>query len=69
MTQASPLRGDVLPWGRATGFLGACAVTLIGVARELEPEVVLGRAAGAGLALGLLACLVRWVVDRFLIPQ
>jgi hypothetical protein len=69
MQNASPDPDDGTPWGRAAGFLGACGVILIGVVCGLEPEVILVRAVGAGLATGLIAATARWAVYRFLISQ
>jgi hypothetical protein len=69
MVHAPPARDDGTPWGRAAGFLGGCAVTLIGVICGLEPEIILVRAVGAGLATGLIASTARWAVYRFLISQ
>ena len=46
---------DTRPWGRVFGLLSACLVTLVGVARNLDPLVILQRAAIAGVSVGILA--------------
>jgi hypothetical protein len=43
------------PWGRVAAILTASAATLIGVFIGLEPEIILWRAAGASLAVGIVA--------------
>jgi hypothetical protein len=48
----------------ATGLLVASGVTLIGIWRDLTPDVILFRAAVAGLACGILASLVRLVMNE-----
>jgi uncharacterized membrane protein len=58
--------GAVRPWGSAAGLLAACVVTLVGILRGLDPEVILVRAIGTAVMLGALisiaSCLMsRWV--------
>jgi len=40
------------PWGRITALLAACFATLLGVARGLDPDVILCRALFAAIVLG-----------------
>ncbi len=54
------------PWGLAGGLLAASVVTLIGVARDLDPDVLLLRAAAAGLGSGVVIALGIVVVSWFL---
>lgn len=46
------------PWGSAIGLLAACLATLVGVGSGLEPDVILLRAAVAGVVLGCAAAVV-----------
>jgi hypothetical protein len=66
MTKATAQHG--LPWGRTTGLLGACLATLVGVLRGLDPDVVLVRAATAGVVVGVLGVVVhaawQWRMQR-----
>jgi len=41
------------PWACLVGFLAACAVTLMGIVRGFDPDVILQRAAQAALLSGL----------------
>jgi hypothetical protein len=50
--------------GLALGLLAASVVTLIGVVRDLDPEVILMRAGLAGLGCGALVRLVLIVLER-----
>ena len=52
------------PWGLASGLLMASVVTLIGIWRDLSPEVILLRAAVAGVVCGVLARLARIVLTE-----
>lgn len=45
-------RRGTRPWGRATGLLTGCAVTLTGVVVGLSPDVIVIRAACSGLLIG-----------------
>ena len=49
---ASTKRRVVRPWGRASGLLTGCAVTLTGVVVGLNPEVIVVRAICSGLLIG-----------------
>jgi hypothetical protein len=53
------------PYGKAVGLLAASVVTLIGVWRNLSPDVLLARAAAAGLACGLATRVAVVLVQRF----
>lgn len=64
MSQAPRSSGPARPWGRIVGLLAACFVTLIGVARGIDPGIILLRAAVAAVVLGLLAALVNYLVSR-----
>jgi len=57
---------DNWPWGKMTGFLSACVVTLIGVVRDMDPDVILVRALGAGLIVGVMAAVAGRIVNRLL---
>ncbi|MBI3408759.1 MAG: hypothetical protein HY040_10420 [Planctomycetes bacterium] len=52
------------PWAVLIGFLMASIVTLIGIFRDLEPEVILVRAGGSGLACGIVVVIARFVWNR-----
>ena len=43
-----------IPWGGIAGLLSACLMTLLGVVLGHEPDTILMRAVGGGLAIGLL---------------
>ncbi len=58
--------GSRQPWGKAIALLAACAVTLIGVARDLPPETICLRALGAAVLLGGMAGLVGTFAQRFM---
>ena len=53
-----PFVRPAYPWGRSVGFLAASLIVLVGVVRNLDPDVVLLRASVGGLVLGLLAAVV-----------
>jgi hypothetical protein len=65
MAAKSANQAGQFPGGRLTGMLAACTTTLIGVARDLDPLVVLFRAAivGAccGVAVAVLVVAARWL--------
>lgn len=50
------------PWGRLTGLLAAAGAMLIGVLRNLDPDVILQRALISGLVVGIVVGLL----SRFL---
>ena len=56
---------DRRPWGRLTGMLTACVVTVTGVVCGLEPNVILMRAAIAATVLAIAAAILATVVDTF----
>ncbi len=41
------------PWGRVAGLLTACFVTLTGVTLQLDPNVILLRAAAGAFVVGV----------------
>ncbi len=53
------------PWGAVVALAVACAVTLVGVLRGMDPDVILLRAFSAAVACGvvisLAASIVRWL--------
>ena len=55
------------PWGSVAALAMACVATLIGVARGLDPDVVLLRAAGAAVMVAVgssvAAATLRWLVQ------
>jgi len=55
-----------MPWGKITGFLSACVVTLIGVVRDIDPDVILVRALAAGVIVGIMSAMAGKIVNRFL---
>ncbi len=69
MASPPPARTGHKPWGRVVALAAACAVTLLGVSRGLDPDVILLRALGAALVLGPLAMVVQVLVYRFLRPS
>ena len=54
------------PWPSVAGLLAACVVTLLGVWRRVDPDVLLIRSIGAAVAVGTVisvaAMLLRWLV-------
>ncbi len=50
------------PWGRLTGLLATALAMLIGVLRNLDPDVILQRALVSGIVVGVVVGLV----SRFL---
>ncbi len=61
--QASP-NGVHRPWGRAVAALTAALVTLIGACCDLDPDVILLRAACSALLLGGLAAVAGRMVEQ-----
>jgi hypothetical protein len=55
-------RSSEQPWGRLTGLLAAAGAMLIGVLRNLDPDVILQRALVSGLVVGA----VIGLLSRFL---
>ena len=51
------------PWGPLLGLLAGCVVAVVGIARGLEPEIILLRCAGAALACGLVVGFLRALVQ------
>lgn len=47
------------PWGIAGGLLAGSVVVLVGIWRDLAPDVILFRACVAGIVCGALAALAR----------
>jgi hypothetical protein len=66
MSQIVPSRRKSRPWALAGGLLVASGVTLIGVARNLDPDIVLFRAAVAGAGSAAALTVGRIAVSRFL---
>lgn len=52
------------PWGRLSGLLAACGAIAAGVWHDLDPDVILGRAAVAGIAVGLIVAFVHRVISQ-----
>ncbi|MFK7821951.1 MAG: hypothetical protein AB8G99_24855 [Planctomycetaceae bacterium] len=44
---------EASPWGRVTGLLTGCAVTLVGVFSQLDPHVILFRAGTGAFIVGM----------------
>ena len=63
MTEPKPPSVSAVPYGKAVGLFAASVTTLIGVARNVGPEVILGRAVVAGLACGIVARLATVVLN------
>lgn len=51
------------PWGRLTGLLAAAGAMLIGVLRNLDPDVILQRALVSGLIVGLVVGLLSRILQ------
>jgi hypothetical protein len=60
-----PTPGNTWPWGRIAAALTSCLVTLIGVVRDLDPDVILWRAFVASLLMGMLVSVGRYVINQF----
>ena len=54
MSETVQTQAIVKSWRRVIALLTACVVTLLGIWRGLDPEVILLRALGAALLLGML---------------
>lgn len=54
------------PWGRLTGLLAACGATVIGITRDLDPDVILLRALVSGLVVGVVAAAVGGLLLRMI---
>lgn len=52
------------PWGRLCGLLAACGAITVGMARELDPDVILLRAVIAGVAVGVIVSFVTSVIGQ-----
>jgi hypothetical protein len=52
------------PWGRLSGLLAACGAIVVGMARDLDPDVILLRAAVAGIAIGSIVALVLHLISQ-----
>jgi len=50
------------PWGRMLGLLAASAAMMIGVVRDLNPDVIVVRALVAGVIIGAVAGVVSRVL-------
>lgn len=51
------------PWGRLTGLLAAAGAMLIGVLRNLDPDIILQRALVSGLIVGLVVGLLSRILQ------
>jgi uncharacterized membrane protein len=65
MSQEMPGTQAGRPWGAVTALLTACAATLIGVARGLDPWVILCRATCAACVAGFVVAVAFAVLSRF----
>jgi hypothetical protein len=65
MASASGSRPDTRPWGTLCGLVVGCVVTPIAAWRGLAPDVILLRAAVAGVVSGAVVVLFRRIVQRF----
>jgi hypothetical protein len=52
------------PWGRLSGLLAAAAAMLIGVVRNLNPDVILMRAVVSGVVVGMVVGLLSRFLQR-----
>ncbi|MBL8848978.1 MAG: hypothetical protein JNG89_04810 [Planctomycetaceae bacterium] len=52
------------PWGRLSGLLAAAGAMLIGVLRNLNPDVILIRAIIAGIVVGSVVNVLNQVLRR-----
>ncbi len=58
----APTEQYAFPWGRASALLAASLATLLGIARSVEPDVILERSLLAALITGLVIRLAIWMV-------
>ncbi|HZT79871.1 MAG TPA: hypothetical protein VFA26_06605 [Gemmataceae bacterium] len=58
--------GAGLPWGKIAAVLGGAGVTVIGVVRGLDPEVILFRAVVSAALLGAAGAALGFVANRYL---
>lgn len=52
------------PWGRLCGLLAACGAMTVGMARDLDPDVILLRAAVTGIAVSCIVSLVIHLISQ-----
>jgi hypothetical protein len=52
------------PWGRLSGLLAVCGAITVGMARDLDPDVILLRAAVAGVAVAGIVALVLHLISH-----
>lgn len=55
-----------MPWGSVAALLASCFVTIVGVVRGIDPEVILGRAIVAAVVLGSLTSVASAVASKIL---
>ena len=58
-------RYGATPWGGVVAILSACVVTLIGVLRGIDPDVILWRAVIAAAVLGSITAVANCVMNLF----
>jgi hypothetical protein len=51
------------PWGRACGLLAGCVATVVGVLREVDPDVILYRAMITAVVVAVAVRMVRSVME------
>lgn len=52
------------PWGRLSGLLAAAGAMLVGVVRNLNPDVILMRAVVSGVVIGTVVGLLSRLLQR-----
>jgi hypothetical protein len=57
------------PLGFVAGLLAACFVTLIGVIRGLDPDVILFRAFWAALVIGVVVTMAARIAASLVVPN
>ena len=62
MSEGVEARRTIAPWGSVSALLASCVVTLVGVLRGIDPDVILVRAiagaAVAGSVVAVASCIV-----------
>jgi hypothetical protein len=69
MASRAPRSVDRRPWVGMAGLLTGCGTTGIGIVLGLDPDVILLRAFAAGVAMAVVAAVVKGMVTRILRPE
>lgn len=57
MVATKETKPNIRPWGSIAALLAACFATLVGLARDIDPEIILWRAVVAATLVGAVAAI------------